>query len=331
MKILYVYRHSDLGYSIRKVFHPIEEEMKNYADVDSIYLPIPNYSLKGLWENIRYVQKHCKSKKYDIIHITGTEHYLIPFLYGNKVVVTVHDLGRFFKLKGFQRWRYWIMQVAVLKFANIITCISLKTFNDIIKNVSISKDRMIVIPNAVDNEFTFYHKEFNYIKPTLLHIGTRPNKNLERSIIAMKDLNCKLRIVGKVSDSMVELLKNNRIEYNVVYNLSNDEIIQEYREADIINFPSLSEGFGMPIIEGQATGRVVVTSNMSPMKEVAGNGAVLVDPLSIESIRDAYMKIINDKVLRLKIIEKGKVNATRYKVETIAEQYINLYKMIETL
>ena len=87
----------------------------------------------------------------------------------------------------------------------------------------------------------------------------------------------------------------------------------------------------MPIIEGQTTGRIVVTSDISPMKDVAGNGAVLVDPFSIESIKDAYLKIINDKVLRLKTIEKGKVNATKYKVETIAEQYINLYRMIESL
>jgi hypothetical protein len=103
MKLLYIYRHPNLGYSISKVFHPIETEMRNYADVDSIYLPVSNYSFKGLWENIKYVQKHCKNKKYDIIHITGTEHYLLPFLLGNKVVVTVHDLGRLLSLKGLRR------------------------------------------------------------------------------------------------------------------------------------------------------------------------------------------------------------------------------------
>ena len=57
MKLLYIYRHPNLGFSISKVFHPIEKEMKNCADVDSIYLPIPNYSFKGIWKNIKYVQK----------------------------------------------------------------------------------------------------------------------------------------------------------------------------------------------------------------------------------------------------------------------------------
>ena len=101
MRILYIYRHPHLGYSIGKVFRSIEEEMKKYAEVDAIYLPEPNYSLKGLWKNIRYAQKYCKRKKYDIIHITGTEHYLIPFL-KQCVVVTIHDLGRALK-KCFSR------------------------------------------------------------------------------------------------------------------------------------------------------------------------------------------------------------------------------------
>ena len=62
MKLLYIYRHPDLGYSIGKVFHPIENEMKKYAEVESVNLPIPNYSLKGVWKNIRFVQKHCKKE-----------------------------------------------------------------------------------------------------------------------------------------------------------------------------------------------------------------------------------------------------------------------------
>ena len=78
-------------------------------------------------------------------------------------------------------------------------------------------------------------------------------------------------------------------------NLTHEEIVSEDRKADIINFPSLFEGFGMPIIEGQATGRIVITSNLSPMKEVAGNGAILVDPYSVNEIRNAYLSVIQNK------------------------------------
>ena len=53
MRILYIYRHPDMGFSIGRVFWPIEEDMNNYAEVDNVYLPVPNYSMKGLWKNIR--------------------------------------------------------------------------------------------------------------------------------------------------------------------------------------------------------------------------------------------------------------------------------------
>ena len=96
-----------------------------------------------------------------------------------------------------------------------------------------------------------------------------------------------------------------------------------------MNFPSIYEGFGMPIIEGQTIGRVVITSDISPMKDVAGNGALLVNPFSVESIREAYLQIINDKDLRSRIIEKGKENAQKYAVEKIAKQYVKIYKTIK--
>lgn len=328
MKLLYIYRHLDLGYSIGKVFHPIENEMKKYAEVESVNLPIPNYSLKGVWKNIRFVQKHCKKNKYDVIHITGTEHYLLPFLCGKRVVITVHDLGRLLSLKGFRKLRYWLMQVAVLKFAKAITCISSKTFQEVQCHVSPSIEKLVVIPNPIDNQFAFSPKEFNSVCPTILHIGTKPNKNLTRSIMALKEIKCKMRIVGKVDKSDIDLLKMYNINYSVVCDLSDDEIVQEYKNADIINFPSYYEGFGMPIIEGQAIGRLVVTSNIEPMKTVAGNGAILCNPYDIESIRSAYLKVINDSDYREATIKVGLENVENYSIKQISQKYYNLYKAL---
>ena len=65
-------------------------------------------------------------------------------------------------------------------------------------------------------------------------------------------------------------------------------MIQEYKDADLISFPSTFEGFGMPIIEGQAVGRPVITSNIEPMVSVAADAAILVDPFNIESIRECF-------------------------------------------
>ena len=77
----------------KEVFKPIEEEMGKYNNVDSIELPCSDYSLKSLWYNIKAARNAVKKEKYDIVHITGSEHYLLPFLRKYNTVVTVHDLG----------------------------------------------------------------------------------------------------------------------------------------------------------------------------------------------------------------------------------------------
>lgn len=328
MRVLYIYRHPNLGYSIGNVFRPIEEEMRKHAKVDALYLPVSNYSFRGLINNIKTILLHLKNNKYDIIHITGTEHYLLPFLIGKRVVITVHDLGRLYNLNGIRRFRYWMMQVAVLKLANAITCISLKTFYEVLNNISIGNGKMIVVPNPVNSKFTYSPKEFNSECPTILHIGTKPNKNLARSIMALKELKCKLRIVGRVDKSEIDLLNTHNIDYSIVCDLSDDEIIQEYRNADIVNFPSYYEGFGMPIIEAQATGRLVITSNIEPMKSVAGSGAILCNPYDVDSIRRAYIKGINDSAYRNSIIRAGKENVKLYRLGYITEKYYNLYKSL---
>ena len=85
------------------------------------------------------------------------------------------------------------------------------------------------------------------------------------------------------------------------------------------------EGFGMPIIEGQSIGRVVVTSNLSPMKEVAGNSAILVNPYDIESMKQGYLKAIKEHDYYIKL---GKINVKRFNLEEITKQYYQLYLKI---
>ena len=220
------------------------------------------------------------------------------------------------------------MQVAVLKFAKAITCISSKTFQEVQKHISRPTGKLVVIPNPIDRRFAFSPKEFNTECPTILHIGTKPNKNLTRTIMALKDIKCKIRIVGRVDDSDIDLLKKYNINYSIVSDLSDEEIQQEYINAEIINFPSYYEGFGMPIIEGQAIGRLVITSDIDPMRTVAGNGAILCNPYDIKSIRRGYLKVINDDSYRGDIIKAGSDNVENYRLEYITKKYFNLYKSL---
>lgn len=182
-----------------------------------------------------------------------------------------------------------------------------------------------VIFNPIDPSFQYSPKLLNAESPKILHIGTKNNKNLENTIVALKDMDCHLRIVGKLSVSQMDLLKSSGISYSYVFNISDKELLEEYEQCDIVNFISTYEGFGMPIIEGQAIGRVVVTSDLEPMKSVAGNGAIFVNPYDLDSIRDGYKKAI----LKYKeIVSKGTENVKRFKVSNIASQYLDLYNKI---
>ena len=325
MKVLYIYRHPNLGYSIGKVFRPIENEMKKYAEVDSIYLPVPNYSLKGLWQNIRYAQKHCKEKKYNVIHITGTENYLIPFIRKQKIVVTVHDLGSFVTNNPIINFFKNILFVKSLQLADRITCISDKTKNELLDRIKGIKNKVITIYNPVGTEYIYKPKVFNVIEPIILHVGTKSNKNLDNTIKALAGIKCHLRIIGNLSSKQKEILLQYNINYTNACGLSDEEILKEYECCDIVNFPSLYEGFGMPIIEGQSIGRLVITSDMEPMSSVAGGGSILCNPYDIKSIRSAYMKAIHDKNYRESIINKGLKSVDNYRLGYVTDQYLNLY------
>src|SRR5690606_18012660 len=94
---------------------------------------------------------------------------------------------------------------------------------------------------------------------------------------------------------------------------------------DVLCFPSFFEGFGMPIIEAQATGRPVITSNYGAMKEVAGEGAVLVDPNNGVEIKNALERIFEDSVLRSNLISKGLLNASTHLPLMLCGKYASIY------
>ncbi|PZR04182.1 MAG: glycosyltransferase family 1 protein, partial [Flavobacterium psychrophilum] len=108
-------------------------------------------------------------------------------------------------------------------------------------------------------------------------------------------------------------------------NLTDEEILDKYKSADIVSFVSTYEGFGMPIVEANAIGRVVITSRILSMPEVAGNAAHLVDPYDVQSIRDGIIKVITDAQYRNALIANGYLNRQRFSAETIALQYAAIY------
>ena len=161
-----------------------------------------------------------------------------------------------------------------------------------------------------------------------LQVGTAPNKNIPNLIEALKGIPCLLHIVGKRNEVYEELLRKNKIEFVYESGLTNEEIIDRYEQADIISLVSTYEGFGMPILEAQAVGRAVITSNVYSMPEVAGDSAVIVDPHDIPAIRKGIERIIQDDAFREERIRSGFENIKRFDPDTIADQYYALYKKI---
>jgi glycosyltransferase involved in cell wall biosynthesis len=94
----------------------------------------------------------------------------------------------------------------------------------------------------------------------------------------------------------------------------------------MVVFASLYEGFGLPILEAQAMGRPVITSNFGAMKEAAGEGALLVDPYSVEAIQEAILRITREPALREDLIAKGLRNVERFRAEAVARQYAGIYR-----
>ena len=206
-----------------------------------------------------------------------------------------------------------------------MTFISNKSETEALQLVKIDRKKSSVVNNPVGTEFCYYPKKTNKENFIILHIGTKPNKNLDTTVIALKGFPCVLRIVGVLTENQKTLLQLYGINYENIYNLSDTEILQEYINCDCVNFPSLYEGFGMPIIEGQAVGRPVLTSNISPMKDIAGEGAVLVDPTNPESIKGGYDYI---RTHTQEIVKYGLDNVKRFSLHEVTYQYFQIYKQL---
>ena len=324
MDIQFINRNSKAGFSFAKVFNPIIDFMSKENKVSQIQVPeyrgLPWHSLKNIFFVKRNTSNSC------IHHVTGLTELALG-CWRNKLIVTFHDANFMVNTKNpISRYIKFLLRIYLpVKASNCVTCISETTKCEILKYTTAD---IHVVYNPLDPHYVFYPKEFNKIKPVVLHIGTGWNKNLHNTIKALAVLHCHLRIVGKLSDLNILLLKENHIDFSNVCNISDEDMLYEYKNCDIVNFPSIYEGFGMPIIEGQAIGRCVVTSNFAPMTEIAGNAAVYVNPNSIDDIRQAYMKIISDSKLRKSLIQNGMKNIERFKLEKVCNDYLNLYKQL---
>jgi glycosyltransferase involved in cell wall biosynthesis len=327
--ISFFFRHpNDIYFSIEKLFHAVAKELSKQPDwnawIREINLPFKS-KLSTIRKNISFIGQ----SQSQINHITGDIHYgILGCSKKNINILTIHDcvlLRHYPKTNP----RYWVIrwlwyQLPVRK-ADVVTVISENTKKDLLFFTKCSADKIRIIPNFIDPLFMPRPKSFTKHNPKLLFIGSTANKNLERAIEAVEGLGAVMIIVGYLSEKQVDELKRRNIPYRLLNKLSDGEMRDIYAEADILLFPSTYEGFGLPIIEAQATGRPVVTSKLEPMASVSGNAASLVDPYNVESIRKGIKRIIEDEAFRDELIVRGFKNVERFQIKKITQQYIDLY------
>jgi glycosyltransferase involved in cell wall biosynthesis len=322
MKICYIFREKERkAHSIEILFDAISDEVHNRGFIiEKWYKPLSN--LKSILS--------VRKLRADVYHITGDCYYLALFLPWNKTMMTIHDIGMYKNNAKTLKKKIFVLLSFILpmKLLKVSTAISNLTKNDLTNILDIESVKIKVIPNPLVLPISFSQKEFNVVKPRILQIGTGNHKNLIGLIEAVKGINCFLDIIGNPNHKLIEIMDKYKIDYSISVNITNEEVISKYENCDLLFFASLSEGFGLPILEAQAIGRPIITSNTEPTKSVCGAGGVLVDPNSTKEIRDAILLLINDKTVRDLCIKMGKLNVDKYKKVEIVNQYIALYNSI---
>jgi len=278
------------------------------------------------WQNTLQAARHAGA----INHITGDVNFLALGLRGKRNILTIHDLGHYDTLKKRNALQFLVYKLfwfrLPLRYVSMVTVVSEFTKSKLIGYFNFPEDRIRIIPDPVKPIFQYVPKVELNAKPHILMMGTGKHKNLDNLVEAAKDSDFHIDIIGWPAPDELEKLRACNIAHKVYSHLTDEEVYQRYIACDIMFNASFYEGFGMPIIEAQAVGRPVITSNLGAMAEVARDSAVLVDPGQPAAIRDAIRSLVEDREYYNKIVALGRENAARFDYKSIALQYLEIYR-----
>jgi len=318
----------------------IDYEKTNYNKSNLNLISNPFIILKTyLWH--LFLPLGLKKYNYDFVlnFATGA-----PFLFaGNqKVILVIHDITLllFPRTHPFNRVLFdkLFFQNTINKVNKIIVP-SESTKRDLTKHYSVSENKIMVIFIPVKYTSVKISKVGNKVKfsfPYILNINTiEPRKNISSLIMAFNELkkenhiSHKLVICGELGwryKSILNLVKNLKLEKEIIFMgyVTEEEKKYLYTKADVFVYPSLYEGFGIPVLEAQIYGCPVVASNTSSIPEVLGDGGIKINPCRVDEIKKGIMKIIINNDLRKKLIKMGFKQSKKYTDESLIKSKVEM-------
>ena len=287
-------------------------------------------------------------KKKQLTHFFN--YYIPPFTRGKKVV-TVHDMVVKACPETVRKKTLWFLRrtlKASIRRADHIVTDSEFSKKEILKYYNVPEEKISVVYCGVDferfkplenKEFLNLVKEkYGIEKEYFLYLGTlEPRKNLVRLVQAYaeakkgkEDFPCLVLAGGKgwMYEEIFHTVRILGLEQDVLFTgyVADEEVPVLMAGAFAFCFPSVYEGFGMPVLEAMACGTPVLTSRDSSMEEIAGEETVLVDAISVESIKTGLISLHEQKVLREQLIQKGLQKVKEYSWKNAGEALMKVYR-----
>ncbi len=281
----------------------------------------------------------------DVIHATSGS-AVPPAAPGQRLVATVHDLA-FLHLPGLfpTRWRllYRLGLRAAVKRADAILTPSRSTAEDLVSSTRVDPARVHVAPLATalpigQVDPAEAASRLGLPIPYLLFVGTlEPRKNLVRLVRAYRRAAAGgvphgLVLAGPLGWHPDALLRELALEGPGAIvrtgHLAARELDAVYRGASAFAYPSLSEGFGLPVLEAMARGVPTITSNTSSLPEVAGEAALCVDPRSVEELATAIQRVLTDPTVGARLADAGRRRAERFSWDETARLTLETYARV---
>jgi glycosyltransferase involved in cell wall biosynthesis len=303
---------------------------------------VPRRLLQGAWEKIKWPSAEFFCGSIDLFH--GL-HFVLPPVRNARRVLTVHDLTYlkypdYFLNRDLNECGYQRELPMSLALSDAVIAVSQKTREDLIEILKIPQEKIRVIHEGVDAHFFNPVKEEEksairtlYDLPTpyiVFLVGTpEPRKNLLKTVAAARLAAPHLTLVLIGPQKPLKSLLNDDFRNIKFTGIVKEEHLPALLSgAQISLYPSLYEGFGLPVLESMACGIPVITSSRGALPEIAGDAALFVDPEDMDSIVDAISELINDDVMQNRLKIDGRKRAAEFTWQKAAEETLSLYREI---